>query len=93
MLTLLKVPVKYWPRLSDPSAFVVLSDNTAEDIEAAQKWWTVTGSTAVGVVVLVCALAWWHQRRLRKVFRDEADKLDSEGMGQIGGASVSVTSR
>ncbi|KAI2619259.1 hypothetical protein GGR54DRAFT_136196 [Hypoxylon sp. NC1633] len=73
-----KVPVRYWPRLGDPDAYIVLSDNTAEDIEAAQRWWTVTGSTAVGVVGVVCALAWWHQRRLRKIFRDEADKLDSE---------------
>ncbi|KAI1478862.1 hypothetical protein K445DRAFT_23961 [Daldinia sp. EC12] len=71
-----KVPVRYWPRLSDPNAYIVLSDNTAEDIEAAQRWWTVTGSTAVVVVGIVCALAWWHQRRLRKRFRDEADKLD-----------------
>ncbi|KAI1103924.1 hypothetical protein F4804DRAFT_213221 [Jackrogersella minutella] len=73
-----KVPVRYWPQLSDPNAYIVLSDNTAEDIEAARHWWTVTGSTAVGVIGAVCALAWWHQRRLRKVFRDEADKLDSE---------------
>ncbi|KAI2776161.1 hypothetical protein F4815DRAFT_503674 [Daldinia loculata] len=71
-----KVPVRYWPRLSDPDVYIVLSDNTAEDIEAARRWWIVTGSTAVGVVGIVCALAWWHQRRLRKRFRDEADKLD-----------------
>lgn len=75
---MLKVPVRYWPRLSDPEAFIVLSDNTAEDIEAAQRWWTITGSTAVVVVGIVCALAWWHQRRLRKVFRDEADKLSTK---------------
>ncbi|KAI1763195.1 hypothetical protein GGR53DRAFT_377129 [Hypoxylon sp. FL1150] len=73
-----KVPVRYWPRLSDPAAFIVLSDNTAEDIAAGQHWWTITGSTAVGVIGIVCALAWWHQRRLRKVFRDEADKLGTE---------------
>ncbi|KAI0135030.1 hypothetical protein F4814DRAFT_443858 [Daldinia grandis] len=71
-----KVPVRYWPRLSDQDAYIVLSNNTAEDIEAARRWWTVTGSTAVVVVGIVCALAWWHQRRLRKCFRDEADKLD-----------------
>ncbi|KAI1086394.1 hypothetical protein F5B19DRAFT_479425 [Rostrohypoxylon terebratum] len=73
-----KVPVRYWPRLNDPDAFIVLSDNTAEDIEAARRWWMVTGSTAVGIIGSVCALAWWHQRRLRKVFRDEADKLDND---------------
>ncbi|KAI1397383.1 hypothetical protein F4819DRAFT_499524 [Hypoxylon fuscum] len=72
-----KVPVRYWPRLNDPDAYIVLSDDTAEDIRAAQRWWTVTGSTAVIVIGIVCALAWWHQRRLRKVFRDEADKLNA----------------
>ncbi|KAI1409027.1 hypothetical protein F5Y13DRAFT_203858 [Hypoxylon sp. FL1857] len=73
-----KVPATYWPYLNDPNAYIVLSDNSAEDIKAAQRWWTVVGSTAVGVVGFVCALAWWHQRRLRKVFRDEADKLDND---------------
>ncbi|KAI0889622.1 uncharacterized protein GGS22DRAFT_1858 [Annulohypoxylon maeteangense] len=73
-----KVPVRYWPRLNDPNAYIVLSDNTAEDIEAARRWWTVTGSTAVGIIGFVCALAWWHQRRLRKVFRDVAEKLDGD---------------
>ncbi|KAL7629655.1 hypothetical protein AAE478_001178 [Parahypoxylon ruwenzoriense] len=75
-----KVPAKYWPRLGDPNAYIVLSDNTAEDIQAAERWWTVTGSTAVGIVGIVCALAWWHQRRLRKVFRDEADKLGYDNL-------------
>ncbi|KAI5861680.1 hypothetical protein GGS23DRAFT_611828 [Durotheca rogersii] len=73
-----KVPVRYWPRLHDPSAYIVLSDNTAEDIAAAQHWWTATGTTAVIVIGIVCALAWWHQRRLRKVFRDEADRLETD---------------
>ncbi|KAI0173358.1 hypothetical protein GGR52DRAFT_580038 [Hypoxylon sp. FL1284] len=78
-----KVPVRYWPRLGDPDAYIVLSDNTAEDIAAAKRWWTITRSAAVGVIGIVCALAWWHQRRLRKVFRDEADKLDIED-AQVG---------
>ncbi|KAI0378006.1 hypothetical protein F5Y04DRAFT_291469 [Hypomontagnella monticulosa] len=73
-----KVPASHWPRLNDPNAYIVLSDNTGEDIRAAQRWWTVTGSTGVVVVGIVCALAWWHQRRLRKVFREEADKLDDD---------------
>ncbi|KAI0021081.1 hypothetical protein F4780DRAFT_770484 [Xylariomycetidae sp. FL0641] len=73
-----KVPATYWLRLRDPDAFIILSDNTAADIRAALDWWTVTGSVAVGVVGIVCALAWWHQRRLRKVFRDEADKFDED---------------
>ncbi|KAI1466870.1 uncharacterized protein F4812DRAFT_460428 [Daldinia caldariorum] len=84
-----KVPVRYWPRLHDPNAYIVLSNNTTEDIEAAQRWWTVTGSTAVVVVGIVCALAWWHQRRLRKKFRDEADKLDIDNAGSEQAAQCS----
>ncbi|KAI8958950.1 hypothetical protein F5Y11DRAFT_362223 [Daldinia sp. FL1419] len=76
------VPVRYWPRLNHPDAYIVLSSNTAEDIQAAQSWWTVTGSTGVVVVGIVCALAWWHQRRLRKKFRDEADKIDVDDAGR-----------
>lgn len=74
-----QVPAAHWPRLSD-SVYVVLSDNTAADIDAAKRWWKITGSTGVGIAALVCALAWWHQRRLRRVFRDEADKLANENM-------------
>ncbi|KAI1078246.1 hypothetical protein F5B20DRAFT_548556 [Whalleya microplaca] len=69
------VPVTYWTWGNPQDTQIVLSDNTAEAIDAALKWWTAVGSTAVGAVGVVCALAWWHQRRLRKVFRDEADKL------------------
>ncbi|KAI1338612.1 hypothetical protein F5Y15DRAFT_122459 [Xylariaceae sp. FL0016] len=72
------VPATYWGRLDDLDAYMILSDNSAASIVAAQNWWTVTGSTAVGVVGIVCALAWWHQRRLRKIFRDEADKLEGD---------------
>ncbi len=68
--------MRYWSRPNDPGAYVVLSTNTADSIKAAQTWWTTTGSAAVIVVSIVCALAWWHQRRLREVFRDEADSLE-----------------
>ncbi|CAJ2501387.1 Uu.00g042400.m01.CDS01 [Anthostomella pinea] len=73
-----KVPATYWTSLRSPDAYIILSDNTADDILAARQWWTVTGSTAVGVVGIVCALAWWHQRRLRNVFRDEANILKED---------------
>ncbi|KAI8631979.1 hypothetical protein F5Y19DRAFT_472864 [Xylariaceae sp. FL1651] len=73
---LCQVPATYWPYLNGPDAYFPLSSNSHADIQAAQDWWTVTGSIAAGLISIVCALAWWHQRRLRKVFRDEADKLE-----------------
>ncbi|KAK8026784.1 hypothetical protein PG991_003840 [Apiospora marii] len=66
-----------WLRPSDPDALVVLSTNTKDSIRAAQEWWTVTGTASVILLGVVCALAWWHQRRLRKLFREEAESLET----------------
>ncbi|KAI0863832.1 hypothetical protein F4860DRAFT_511721 [Xylaria cubensis] len=73
---LCQVPATFWPYLNDAEAYFPLSTNSQAAITAAEAWWTVTGSIAVGLMSIVTALAWWHQRRLRKVFRDEADKLE-----------------
>ncbi|KAI1264980.1 hypothetical protein F5Y18DRAFT_417504 [Xylariaceae sp. FL1019] len=73
---LCQVPATYWRNLNSPDAYFPLSTNSGEDIKAAQQWWTITGSIAVSLISVVCALAWWHQRRLRRVFRSEADKLE-----------------
>ncbi|KAH7027309.1 uncharacterized protein B0I36DRAFT_385345 [Microdochium trichocladiopsis] len=83
MMQLLGIPVTYWNgRLDDPDAYIILSSNTAASIRAAGTWWTYTAVAAVATVSLVCALAWWHQRRLKKVFMDVADSLE----GSIGSA-------
>ncbi|KAI0425436.1 hypothetical protein F5Y09DRAFT_352274 [Xylaria sp. FL1042] len=73
---LCQVPAVYWPYLNGPEAYFQISTNSQEAIEAADAWWTVTGSTSVGLISIVTALAWWHQRRLRKIFKEEADKLE-----------------
>ncbi|KAF2968827.1 hypothetical protein GQX73_g4782 [Xylaria multiplex] len=70
------VPATYWPYLNSPEAYFPLSNNSRADIEAAESWWTVTGSTSVGLLSIVTALAWWHQRRLRNIFKEEANKLE-----------------
>ncbi|KAI1426594.1 hypothetical protein F5Y12DRAFT_271541 [Xylaria sp. FL1777] len=73
---LCQVPATYWPYLSGPEAYFPISTNSQAAIEAADAWWTVTGSTSVGLISIITALAWWHQRRLRKIFKEEADKLE-----------------
>ncbi|KAI0538099.1 hypothetical protein GGR58DRAFT_319126 [Xylaria digitata] len=73
---LCQVPATYWSYLSGPEAYFPLSNNSQADIEAAESWWTVTGSTSVGLLSIVTALAWWHQRRLRNIFTEEANKLE-----------------
>lgn len=61
-----------------PNAYVDLSSDNAESIEAAANYWVTASGVAVGFICLICALAWWHQRRLRKLFRDEAESLDED---------------
>lgn len=38
--------------------------------------WKITGALAAGILALVTALSWWHQRRLRKKFIVEAENLE-----------------
>jgi hypothetical protein len=78
-------------QLDDPEAYLMLSTNSADSIEAAERWWTVTGSVAVAMLGVVCALAWWHQRRLRKVFRDEADSLERDQVCSEAKSQVTTT--
>ncbi|KAK7965170.1 hypothetical protein PG996_000473 [Apiospora saccharicola] len=73
-----RIAASQWLRPSDPDAVVVLSTNTADSIRAAQEWWTGTGTASVILLGVVCALAWWHQRRLRKLFREEAESLETD---------------
>lgn len=71
-----QIPVQYWLKPDDPETYINLSTNTAESIVAAQNYWTVIGTVAVVALSVACSLCWWHQRRLRKVFREEADRLE-----------------
>lgn len=71
-----QVPISYWVRPNDPGAYVDLSTNDAASIKAASEYWVTTGAVAVGFICLICALGWWHQRRLKKLFKDEAESLD-----------------
>ncbi|ORY60227.1 uncharacterized protein BCR38DRAFT_412408 [Pseudomassariella vexata] len=93
-----RIPAKYWVRPNDPDAYMILSSNFADSIVAAERWWVVTGTVAVALLAVVCALAWWHQRRLRKVYRDEADSLnddaaalESKSPETVAGTSSQVT--
>ncbi|KAK6841542.1 hypothetical protein PG987_002402 [Apiospora arundinis] len=95
------IAASQWLRPTDPDAIVVLSTNTKDSILAAQEWWTVTGTAAVIFLSVVCALAWWHQRRLRKLFRDEAESLETDwasitttlGSSRSAGTTAAVVQR
>lgn len=43
---------------------------------AATEYWIPTSIVAVGLISLLCAVGWWHQRGLRELFKAEADSLD-----------------
>lgn len=68
--------MSYWLYPDAPAAYVDLSTDNIEDTRAAADYWVTASVAAVGFVCLVCALAWWHQRRLRKLFKDEAETLN-----------------
>jgi len=64
-----KMPVWYWGNTEDPGAFVILSSNTADSINAAKRYWQAIAITATVILCVACALGWWWQRRLRLLFR------------------------
>lgn len=70
--------MKYWLLPHDANAYVDLSSNDASSILAATDYWVTCSAVAVGFICIICALSWWHQRRLRKLFVDEADSLDTQ---------------
>lgn len=71
-----QVPFRYWLHPEAPEAYVNLSAGGDASAEDAQRWWVASGTAAAGIVGAVCVSAWWHQLRLRRVFRAEADRLD-----------------
>lgn len=71
-----QVPFTYWLRPEAPGAFVDLSPDGAASMEEAQRWWIASAIATVAFLCAVCIFAWWHQYRLRAVFRAEADSLD-----------------
>ncbi|KAK6067931.1 hypothetical protein SCUP234_11404 [Seiridium cupressi] len=77
---LCKMPTRYWIHPDADGATVGMSYVTPQSVPNAGVWKT-TGALAGGILGLVAALAWWHQRRLRKKFMSEAESLkdlDSE---------------
>lgn len=75
-----QVPFSYWLHSKAPGAYVDLSVEGGASMEHAQRWWVSSGIVALGFVCAVSIFAWWHQHRLRKVFRAEADSLDEGRM-------------
>lgn len=71
-----QVPLRYWLRPEAPEAYVDLGVERDAEMEDAKRWWIAAGIAAVGLVCAACAFAWYHQRRLRQIFRVEADRLD-----------------
>jgi hypothetical protein len=63
---------------NSPEASMVLSSNWSASIDAADRWWSLTGTVAVVLLSIVTSLAYWHQKRLHRVFRLEADSIDNK---------------
>lgn len=74
------VPVSYWIYPHAPGSYVDLSTNNHASLVAADEYWIPTSIAAVGLISLLCAVGWWHQRGLRELFKTEADSLDENGV-------------
>lgn len=68
------MPTWAWLDSDGPNATVGMSYVTPESVSVSEVW-KITGSLAAGTLGLVTALAWWHQRRLRRKFIIEAGSL------------------
>lgn len=75
-----QVPLSFWLHPEAPEAYVDLSIEGGAGMQDAQRWWISSGIVALGFVCLISTFAWWHQYKLRKVFRAEADSLDEGRM-------------
>ncbi|ETS86092.1 hypothetical protein PFICI_04117 [Pestalotiopsis fici W106-1] len=67
-----------WTNKDHPDSTVGMSYITPDSVPMAGVW-KITGALAAGILGLVSALAWWHQRRLRKKFIFEAESLERLG--------------
>ncbi|KAI0125419.1 hypothetical protein BJ170DRAFT_696908 [Xylariales sp. AK1849] len=73
-----KIPARYWLNKQHPDAYVLLSTNTTEEIQEALMWWQNTAITAIAILCFLCALGWWHQRRLRELFGALVELIDEK---------------
>jgi hypothetical protein len=71
-----QVPFRYWLDTDAPGAYVDLSAEGEMSMKNAQQWWLALGWVSVGCICSVYVFAWWHQRRLREIFRVQAESLD-----------------
>ncbi|KAH8199446.1 hypothetical protein TruAng_006384 [Truncatella angustata] len=71
---LCKMPTWVWIYPDSPEATVGMSYVTSESVPVSEVW-IYTGAIAAGTLGQVAALAWWHQRRLRRKFLIVADSL------------------
>lgn len=73
------VPLSYWIHPHAPASYVDLSTDDRASLVAANEYWIPTSIAAVGLISLLCAVGWWHQRGLGELFKTEADSLDDHG--------------
>ena len=66
------VPMNAWGSSSSP---VVLSTNTALQIELAQKYWLKTSIASIVWLIVTCYVGWWYQRHWRSYFKELVDEV------------------
>ena len=74
------IPMNAWGSSSSP---VVLSTNTAQQIDLAGRYWLKTSIASIVWLVVTCYVGWWYQRHWRSFFKTLVDHvLNAESLAQ-----------
>lgn len=70
------VNIEYWLDPSQPAATVMLSSNSKQMIDDAQRYWEPLAIAAILFMGMVSFVGWWYQRRTRDLFTDQVAKME-----------------
>ncbi|KAJ4393500.1 hypothetical protein N0V93_002712 [Gnomoniopsis smithogilvyi] len=79
-----------WLHPYRPEVTAMLSTNSKQMIDDAQKYWKPLAIAAICFMGVVSFVGWWYQRRTRDLFTDQVIKID-EGIGLKEAATIEVT--
>lgn len=67
-----------WFHPYEPGVTAMISNNSKQMIEDAQKYWKPMAIAAICFMGIVSFVGWWYQRRTRDLFTDQVMKIDDD---------------
>lgn len=61
-----------------PGVTAMISTNSKQMIDDAQRYWEPLAIAAILFVGIVSFVGWWYQRRTRDLFTDQVIKIDED---------------